>query len=61
VGVSTKNGSDTLTNPYNFDSLRQTSFDAVSAVPEPSTWALFILGFGAIGFMMRGRRRTVCA
>lgn len=57
VGVSTKNNSPTLTNGYNFDSIRQVSFDAVSPVPEPATWALFILGFGAIGFMLRRQRR----
>ena len=56
VGVSTKNGSPTFTNGYNFDSLRQVSFDAVSGVPEPGTWALFILGFGAIGMMLRSGR-----
>ena len=61
VGVSTKNNDPTLTNNYRFDSLRQVSFDAVSGVPEPSTWALFILGFGAIGLMMRSRRQTVRA
>jgi hypothetical protein len=27
-------------------------------IPEPGTWAMFILGFGALGAMMR-RRRTV--
>jgi hypothetical protein len=26
-------------------------------VPEPSTWAILIVGFGVIGFMMRPRRR----
>jgi hypothetical protein len=57
VGVSTKNNNPTLTNAYNFDSLRQVSFDAfASGVPEPSTWALFILGFGAIGMMLRSGR-----
>lgn len=25
----------------------------ISAVPEPATWAMFLLGFGAIGFAMR--------
>lgn len=30
---------------------------AFSAVPEPSTWGMMLLGFGAIGFAMR-RRRT---
>lgn len=28
---------------------------SVAAVPEPTTWALFILGFGAIGATMRRR------
>ena len=27
------------------------------AVPEPGTWAMMLLGFGAIGFSMRSRRR----
>ena len=27
-----------------------------SAVPEPSTWAMLFLGFGAIGLMMRRRQ-----
>ena len=26
-------------------------------VPEPGTWAMMLLGFGAIGFSMRSRRR----
>jgi hypothetical protein len=61
VGTSTKNNAETLVNAYNFDSLRQVSFDAfASGVPEPGTWALFILGFGAIGMMLRsGRGRAV--
>ncbi len=61
VGVSTKNNDPTLTNDFNFDSLRQVSFDAVGVVPEPATWALFILGFGAIGMMMRASRRRSLA
>lgn len=31
---------------------------AVAAVPEPATWAMFLLGFGAIGFTLRGARRA---
>lgn len=31
---------------------------AAAAVPEPSTWALMILGFGAVGFSMRRRRQS---
>ena len=30
---------------------------APGAVPEPATWLMMILGFGAIGGMMRGKRR----
>jgi hypothetical protein len=34
----------------------------IAPVPEPGTWALMLLGFGAIGFAMRGRgRRLVLA
>lgn len=29
----------------------------IPAVPEPSTWAMLVAGFGAIGAAMRGRRR----
>jgi hypothetical protein len=30
---------------------------AAAAVPEPATWALMLVGFGAIGFTMRRRRK----
>ena len=30
----------------------------VSAVPEPSTWAMMILGFAGIGFMAYRRRKS---
>ncbi|PZQ64768.1 MAG: hypothetical protein DI570_04255 [Phenylobacterium zucineum] len=33
----------------------------VAGVPEPATWAMMILGFGATGAMIRGRRRSVLA
>lgn len=36
------------------------SFSAIAAaVPEPSTWALMILGFGAVGYSMRRRNAGV--
>lgn len=31
---------------------------SVAAVPEPSTWAMMLVGFGGIGFSMRRRRRV---
>jgi hypothetical protein len=27
-------------------------------VPEPATWAMMLLGFGAAGFALRRRRQT---
>ena len=55
-------GSTKKTAPmaYNFADIRQTSFDAaaISAVPEPATWAMMIVGFGAAGAMVRTRRRA---
>jgi hypothetical protein len=32
------------------------SSDAVSAVPEPSTWAMMLLGFAGVGFMACRRK-----
>lgn len=32
---------------------------SLSAVPEPGTWALFILGFGGLGYAMRRRNAQV--
>jgi hypothetical protein len=29
----------------------------ISAIPEPSTWAMMILGFGAVGVALRRRRK----
>jgi len=41
----------------NFDSIRQVSI-GVAAVPEASTWAMMIVGFGFVGGQVRARRRT---
>lgn len=32
--------------------------EAVAAVPEPSSWALMLAGFGAVGYSLRRRRVT---
>lgn len=42
---------------YNLDNL-QFGFAAAGAVPEPTTWLMFILGFGFIGAAMR-RKKSV--
>jgi hypothetical protein len=34
------------------------SFAAASAVPEPATWGMMLIGFGAVGYSMRRRPRT---
>jgi hypothetical protein len=39
-------------------SLQGTASGPAGAVPEPATWAMMILGFGAIGGSMRRRIRT---
>jgi hypothetical protein len=45
--------------------IRLDGFAATSAVPEPSTWAMMLIGFGAIGYSMRsskaGRSRVLAA
>lgn len=44
-----------------FANFKQPSFDVTGAVvPEPSTWAMMIIGFGGVGALMR-RRRTALA
>ena len=57
-----------LTSPTNFITLDDTqgfsnaaiyTTDPHPSVPEPSTWAMMLLGFGAAGVAMRrGRRKT---
>jgi hypothetical protein len=61
VGTSTKSGHTPIIQDYNFSAIKQASFDFdwgfASCVPEPATWAEFILGFGLMGVMLRRQRR----
>lgn len=50
-----KAGSIQLTNTQGYSNA--VLYRATGAVPEPSTWALMLLGFGAVGVGMRRRRR----
>lgn len=45
----------TSSNSFEIDNL------AIGGVPEPASWAMMILGFGAIGFAMRRRHQMVAA
>lgn len=46
-------GTTGMTLTYNY-----TPFSGAGAVPEPGTWTMMLVGFGAIGFSMRRHRRT---
>lgn len=41
-----------------FDSNYRIAIEYMPAIPEPSTWAMMLVGFGAIGFAMRRRKVT---
>jgi hypothetical protein len=48
---------DELTFSTNFQEvLLLTDFNVTTAVPEPSTWAMMILGFAGVGFMAYRRK-----
>lgn len=40
---------------------QNSSFIGISSVPEPASWSLMIIGFGAIGYGLRQRRTAVTA
>lgn len=43
-------------NSFEFDSLAGATANMSTAVPEPTTWAMMILGFGTVGYLIRRRR-----
>lgn len=46
------------TTDANSDGFKLTSVRVQAAVPEPGTWALMLVGFGAVGFSVRRQRRV---
>ena len=44
-------------NSGNNDGFKIASITVAPAVPEPATWAMMIVGFGAVGFALRSARR----
>ena len=49
-----------MLNSYGFETTAETAITATTdipaAVPEPATWAMMLVGFGAVGFAMRRRK-----
>jgi uncharacterized protein (TIGR03118 family) len=60
-GTGMGNGGDlnTLYFTDGIDGETHGLFGAISAVPEPSTWAMLLLGFAGLGFAFRQSRRKV--
>jgi len=58
-------GSDTIAfsfrNDPSYYNLDNISVSAVAPVPEPATWAMMLVGLGAIGFMARRRQNVSVA
>ena len=55
---------DLKIDSFKLDSLKiqtNTTMGVLGAVPEPATWAMFIIGFGAIGATARRRTAMVAA
>jgi hypothetical protein len=49
-------GSGNTVSVWNNQGLGGVTFTRIGAVPEPSIWAMMLIGFGAVGFAMRRAR-----
>lgn len=56
MGLSVGNYTYSLSNG---DSIQVNVNGEASAVPEPATWAMMLLGFGAIGTATRRRKTAI--
>jgi hypothetical protein len=54
TGTDVQRAFDGISGGGNVDGALQTTF---GNVPEPATWAVLLIGFGAAGFIMRGAKR----
>lgn len=57
----TLRGFDTVNGSAETYNLNNAQFGVLSAVPEPGTWAMMLLGIGGVGFAMRRRTSKVNA
>jgi hypothetical protein len=57
VSISSDKAFDKLVFRTGQNAFEADSFKFTAAVPEPATWGMMILGFGAIGMAMRSSRR----
>lgn len=55
AGVGWQGGSD---EAWGLDNFRVTAINATGGVPEPATWAMMMLGFGAVGGALRRSRKA---
>jgi hypothetical protein len=58
INAAAAGPSYTFTGTYSIDGATGSGTFNVSAVPEPSTWAMMILGFAGIGFMAYRRKQN---
>lgn len=61
LGETIRTVAFTTTGGTGIQDIRQIRLDATpvaSAVPEPTTWALMLFGFGITGYSLRARRRA---
>ena len=56
-----KNGGNGTTFIFGFKGVGGTVVPGGPGVPEPATWAMMIMGFGAIGMTLRSKRRRALA
>lgn len=55
-------GSNNATSIWNNDGLQGITFTRIDTlVPEPATWAMMLVGFGAAGFAFRRNRKAALA